>query len=614
MHGGGGGMWMASMAGFGWGDRPKPKQPFTRARLLRILRYFRPHLSLVAATVGFIVVSSLVGLVPPLLIARLIDHALPHHDFKELSLIALLMMASGVVGGVIGVGQSYFNTLVGQRVMLDIRNQLYSHLLRLSLRFFTVTKTGEIMSRVSNDVSNVQGTITNSFVVMLTNLVMVASTLVLMFVWNWRLTLLSLAIIPVFLWPTRNVGRINYAIQQQVQKKLADLTAHMQETLNVSGVVLVKSFVRQRHEAAKFRRSSEELTEMQIRASMLGRWFFMVLGLFGVIGPALIFWYGGLEVFRGALTVGQVVAFVALLGRLYMPLSSLLGLKVELQSSMALFERIFEYLDLPVEIEDKPNAPALPPVRGHIAFEQVGFEYLPGRPVLHAVSFEVQPGQLAALVGPSGAGKTTLTYLVPRFYDPTSGSVRIDGHDIRDVQLASLGRQIGIVTQETYLFHASLRDNLRYGNEGAPEEDVIAAARAAHIHEMIAALPEGYETIVGERGYRLSGGEKQRVAIARAILTDPRILILDEATSSLDSQSEAFIQEALERLRRGRTSLVIAHRLSTILQADVILVIDQGRLVEKGTHAELLARSGLYARLYEQQFKPRRRLVEEVPA
>lgn len=612
IHGGGG--WMPSMAGFGWGDRPRPQQPFTREKVLRILRYFGPHRRLVAATVVCIVAGSLVGLVPPLLIARLIDHAFPRHDLGELSLIALLMIASGVVGGVIGVGQSFFNTLVGQRVMLDIRNQLYRHLLHLSLRFFTVTKTGEIMSRVSNDVSNVQGTITNSFVVMLTNSVTVVSTLVLMVVWNWRLAVLALVIVPLFLFPTRNVGRINYAIQQQVQKKLAELTAHMQETLNVSGIVLVKSFVRQRDEAAQFRRSSEELSNLQIRASMMGRWFFMVLGLFGVVGPALIYWYGGLEVFRGALQVGQVVAFVTLLGRLYMPLSSLLGLHVELQSSMALFERIFEYLDMPTEIEEKANAPALPAVRGHVAFEHVSFEYLPGRPVLHDVSFEVEPGQLAALVGPSGAGKTTMTYLVPRFYDPTSGAVRIDGHDVRDVQLASLGRQIGIVTQETFLIHASLKDNLRYGNEDASEEEVVAAARAAHIHDMIEALPEGYDTIVGERGYRLSGGEKQRVAIARAILTDPRILILDEATSSLDSQSEALIQAALERLRRGRTSLVIAHRLSTILQADLILVLDQGRLVERGTHPELLARNGLYARLYDTQFKPRPRLVEEVPA
>jgi ATP-binding cassette subfamily B protein len=402
------------------------------------------------------------------------------------------------------------------------------------------------------------------------------------------------------------VGSVRKRISRQMQEKMAEMSAFLQETLSISGTVLVKSFVRERHEAGRFEVVNQELRQLQIRLALIGRWFFMAVLLFTTLGPALIYWIGGLQILHvlpGQLTVPAVVAFVALLTRLYTPTGALMNVWVDVQTSAALFDRIFEYLDEPVEIADRADAPALPPARGRIAFEHVSFSYVPTRRALDDVSFEIAPGQLAALVGPSGAGKTTITYLTPRFYDPDAGRILIDGQDLRDVRLESLGEQIGMVTQETYLFHTTVRENITYGRLGATQVEIEAAARAANIHDFIASLPDGYDTLVGERGYRLSGGEKQRVAIARVVLKDPRILILDEATSSLDSQSEALIQAALEPLLRERTSLVIAHRLSTILAADVILVMDQGRLVEQGTHTELLARGGLYAALYHEQFK-----------
>jgi ATP-binding cassette subfamily B protein len=591
--------------GFFWGlGRELDQKPvISRKALLRIGGYLLPYWREWALILVCITISAVLGLVPPLLVKALLDQALPERDGGLLNLLVLGMVAAPLLAGLVGVWQSWLNSQIGHGVMFDLRNHLYRRLQSQSLRFFTHTKTGDIMSRVLDDVSGVQGVVTSTLVGIVTNVVTLVSTLVLIFSLDWRLSVLALLVIPAFILPTRQVGRMRHRLSKEVAEQNARVTAHLSETLSVSGALLVKAFARERREIEQFRQKSAALRDLEVRRGMVGRWFFMFLGLFGSIGPALVYLVGGWLVIGGQLTVGTIVAFVTLLGRLYGPAAALANVHVEVMSSMALFNRIFEYLDLEPEIRDAPNARPLPPVAGRIEFRNVTFAYVPGRPALEEVSFVAEPGQLVALVGPSGAGKTTVTYLVPRFYDASAGAVLIDGHDVRTVTLESLRAQIGMVTQETFLFHASIRENLLYARPEATPEEIEAACRAAYIHDFILALPNGYDTVVGERGYRLSGGEKQRLAIARVLLKDPRILLLDEATSSLDSRSEALIQAALEPLLRGRTSLVIAHRLSTILSADKILVFDQGRLVEQGTHAELLARGGLYARLYEQQFR-----------
>jgi len=420
---------------------------------------------------------------------------------------------------------------------------------------------------------------------------------------DWRLSLLAVGILPLFILPTRRVGRLRHNLSRETHQQQAELSAHMQETLDISGYLLMKVFGRDQYETERCRQRSQTLMDLQVRQSMVGRWFFMTLGLFGAVGPALIYLVGGHLAIQQQLTVGTIVAFVAYLARLYGPVSALANVHVDFMAALALFDRIFHYLDMAPEIVDRPGALHLARAEGHLRFEGVSFSYGKGAPALEEISFEAQPGQLVALVGPSGAGKTTITYLIPRFYDPTAGAIFLDGHDLRELTLASLRSHIGMVTQEVYLFNATIRENLRYARPDATDADLVAACQAAHIHDFIASLPDGYDTLVGERGYRLSGGEKQRIAIARVILKDPRILILDEATSSLDSESEAHIQAALQPLLRGRTTIAIAHRLSTVLAADLILVLDRGRIVERGTHADLLARGGLYARLYEQQFQ-----------
>jgi ATP-binding cassette, subfamily B, bacterial len=498
-------------------------------------------------------------------------------------------------------------------VMFDLRNELYQHVQSLSLRFFTSVKTGEIMSRLNNDVSGVSRVLGETVTQTVAQALMLVTTLAVMVGMEWRLALLALAVVPFAIAPTRRVGAKRYEIQHEAQRRQAELTSVMQETLNISGFVLMKAFAREAFEQARFTDKNRELMEVQIRGNMLGRWFRMMLQVFEALGPALIFLVGGHLILSGELTLGTTIAFVTLLGRLYGPISMLANVHVEVMGSLALFHRIFEYLDTQPDIFDAPTAYPLPePVRGQITFQDVTFEYATGRPVLKDVSFDAFPGQLVALVGPSGAGKTTTTYLIPRFYDVTAGSVRIDGHDVRDLTLGSLRSEVGIVTQETYLFNATVRENLRYARPEATDEEIEAACRAAELYDLIASMPEGLDTLVGERGYRLSGGEKQRLAIARVLLKNPRVLILDEATSSLDSQTEARIQAALGPLTAGRTTLAIAHRLSTVLAADQLLVLDGGRLVEVGTHAELIARGGLYAQLYEIQFKPQ--LTGALPA
>lgn len=606
----------AGVTGLGrinYGEAQRPSTP-VRAILPRILHYFRPYTRSWLLILVCIAASSALNLVPPLMVREIIDVALPGRDAALLVGAVAGSIAAGLLARLVGVAQFSVNVRIGQGVMFDLRNELYRHLQRQSLRFYTESKSGELMSRVTNDVNGIEGVVTNTIVSLVTNVATVVTVMVVILGLNWQLALLALGILPFFVFPTRRVGRIRQQLRRQTAEHQGALGALMAETLSISGTLLMKAFGREAYEADRFRRRSAELRDLEIRQRMVGRWFFMVIGLFQSIGPALIYLYGGWLVIQGEISIGTVVAFVAYQRQLYAPVSELANVHVDVMTSLALFDRLFHYLDLRPDIAERPNALVPPPARGEIQFDHVTFGYVAGRHALDDVSFTARPGQLVALVGPSGAGKTTVTYLVPRFYDPTGGVVRIDGHDVRDVSLDWLRAQIGIVTQETYLFHATVAENLRYARPDATEAELEAACRAANIHDFIVGLPGGYETLVGERGYRLSGGEKQRLAIARVLLRDPRILLLDEATSSLDSRSEALIQAALTPLMAGRTSLVIAHRLSTILAADLILVLDRGKLVEQGTHAELLARGGLYARLYDEQFKPGRNGATPLPA
>jgi ATP-binding cassette, subfamily B, bacterial len=634
---------LALMRGHGRYFRPlseEDQRPIQRKTVRRVIGTFRPYRGKVNVVGLAIVVTAGLGVVNPLLIKAVFDKALFGNpagvcdgqacpNMSNLYLYAGLMIVIPIVTSIIGIGQTYLANVVGLRVMQDLRDSLYTHLQAMPLRFFTTTRTGEIQSRLANDVGGVQMVVTDTMSNILSNVVVVISTLIAMFLLSWQLTVLSLSMLPLFLWLTVKVGRARREVATSTAKTLADLTAVTEETLSVSGILLSKTFGRQRFEKDRFQTENQRLTGLQIRQTMIGRSFFAVVGTFFSITPALVYLVAGWvlngdPVAAAAITAGTLVSFTTLQSRLFFPIGSMLQVSTEIQSSMALFDRIFEYLDMPTEIEDAPGAVALAPrdVRGEVALRGVWFHYdtppeqaTPISPTdaarddtmrewtLEGVDLRIPPGQLAALVGPSGAGKTTITYLVPRLYDVQRGAVTIDDVDVRGIALESLGDLIGVVTQETYLFHTTIRRNLLYGRPDASQDELDEAARAANIHDRIVELPDGYDTVVGERGYKLSGGEKQRLAIARVILKDPRILILDEATSSLDTTSERLVQAALEPLMHGRTTIAIAHRLSTILQADVIFVVDRGRIVERGTHAELLDRGGLYARLYEQQFR-----------
>jgi ATP-binding cassette subfamily B protein len=612
--------------------------------LRRIFAFFRPYRGQISVVTVAILVTSGLGLINPILLKLLIDDAIPHFDFGRLNLYVGLMIVIPIVSGLIGLGQTYLNNVIGQHVMQDLRGALYAHLQKMPLRFFTETKTGEIQSRLSNDVGGIQGVVTDTASSVTANLATAISTIIAMLYIDWRLTALSLGMLPFFLVLTYRVGKIRRVISTETQQSLAELSAVTEETLSVSGMLLTKTFGQQEAAVNRFVGLNRRLASLQIRQAMVGRWFFMIVGTIFSITPAFVYWLAGWLAIHGdasAPTIGDIVAFTTLQSRLFFPMGQLLNVQVEIQGALALFDRIFEYLEMEPGITDAPGAVALDPatVRGAIRFRDVSFRY-PGRPPiavpapvvgadsdleepsspapalpeealveanqpfgLESIDFEAAPGELVALVGPSGSGKTTTTYLLPRLYDVDRGSIEIDGVDIRKARLASLGDVIGFVTQETYLFHASIRDNLLYAKPDATTAELETAARAAAIHDRITELQDGYDTIVGERGYKLSGGEKQRIAIARVLLKDPRILILDEATSALDTVSERLIQAALERLERGRTTIAIAHRLSTILRADRILVYQGGQIVERGTHAQLLAADGLYARLYHEQFE-----------
>ncbi len=582
----------------------------------RIGALFIPYKWQQAQVIVAILVASLLGLLPPIFTMMIIDKAIPNKDFSALCLYAGGMALSALGAGLVGVYQGYLNSLVGEGIMRDIHTKLVSHLHRMPLDFFTSTKTGEIMNRVSNDVDSIDGVVTGTLVTVLSNFIMIGTTVITIFVLDWKLASLSIAVIPLMILPIWPIGRKMYEIRKQTRQKRDEVSSVTQETLSVSGITLIKSFVREGFEKDRFFKVVTELMQLEIKLAMIGRWFLMIITSMLVIGPATVWLFGGWLTMEGHLTVGVVVTFVALLGRLYGPASALAGVQIQIVSALAVFERIFDYLDMKEETSDALPAPALVTsddaepgqildiaAGGEVTFDHVDFTYPNGRKALNDISFNVKPGQVAAFVGHSGAGKTTITHLVPRFYDPQSGQISIDDVDVRSVQLQDLRQHIGIVTQETYLFHDTIGNNLKYGRQDATQEEIIAAARAANIHDFIDSLPEKYDTVVGERGHKLSGGERQRLAIARVLLKDPRILILDEATSSLDSLNESLIQASLVPLMRGRTSLVIAHRLSTIVAADVIFVVHEGTIVESGNHSELMELDSHYASLYRQQFK-----------
>jgi ATP-binding cassette, subfamily B, bacterial len=610
-----------------------------RRTLRQMVGFFSPYRGRLVVIGLLILISVTIGVVNPILLKLVIDNLLGPKDIGLLYLQCALMIVLPFISSGIGVGQSYLSNVVGQRVMDDLRLALYTHLQWMPLRFFTETRTGEIQSRIGNDVNGVQSVVTDTAASLLSNFATVATTVIAMLILDWRLTILSLGMLPVFAYITYRVGRVRREVSGLTQRSLAEVSAITEESLSVSGILLSKTFGQQRASIARFAAESRRLGDLQIRQQMVGRWFFAMIGTFFSIAPAFVYLLAGTLIINGdtGVSVGTIVAFTTLQSRLFFPMGQLLNVQVEIQGALALFDRIFEYLEMEQDIRDAPDAVALDPaaMRGDVRFDDVSFRYprtalqlaaqaeaeqaeaagravpLPVRPFgLDEISFEARPGQLVALVGPSGSGKTTTTYLIPRLYDVDAGTVQIDGLDVRTIALESLGREIGVVTQETYLFHNSVLENLRYAKPEATMDEIETAARAAAIHERILELPEGYDTIVGERGYKLSGGEKQRVAIARVLLKDPRVLILDEATSALDTVSERLIQAALNRLMEGRTTIAIAHRLSTILKADQILVYDRGRIVERGTHDELIRHEGLYARLYAEQFASEQPITE----
>lgn len=571
--------------------------------LVRILKYFNPFWKQLLLAIILLFIVSLLGLIPPIMTKNIIDKALPQKSIYLLIIYILACIGATVLKELVSVGQNYINTWISKHIIYNIKNNMYDHLQRMSMNFFSLSKPGEIITRMTSDIEGIQDIFKTTVVNALSSILTIVTTMVALLSMNYKLAIISMIILPVFILPTRKVGKYRWKIALDSQRMLGELNQLVQETLSISGSTLMKIFTKEKDAYNQFENTNKKVIKLQIKESLAGRWFFMTMSIFITLGPMIIYLYGGYLFMQDKMSIGEIVAFVTLLDRLYRPVTQLSNIHIDVTRSLALFQRIFDYFDMEEEKGDKINAKDLKDIKGYIEFNNVSFSYKNGLEVLHNINFSIEPDTMTALVGASGVGKTTVTNLIPRLYEISEGSIKIDEIDIKDVKLHSLRSQIGIVMQEPYLFNDTIEANLRYGREDATDEEIIEACKSAYIHDFIMSLPEKYKTIVGNRGVKLSGGEKQRISIARVILKNPRILILDEATSSLDSVSEMYIQKALVPLLKGRTSIVIAHRLSTVLSADNILVFEDGRVVQSGKHEDLLVEGGLYKKLYDTQFK-----------
>ncbi|CAH1059042.1 ABC transporter ATP-binding protein [Paenibacillus pseudetheri] len=578
-----------------------------QALIIRISKYFQPYWRHTLLVMVILCLTSSLGILPSIFIQYIIDQALPEKDLRFLCLLVIASLTTTMVSGLLGVWQSYLNAFISQNIVYDMKNQMYRHLQKMPLQFFSTVKQGEVITRMTSDISGIQGVFNGTVVSFFNNILVLSSTAIALIMMNWKLALLGMFAVPLFIFPTRKMSQIRWKLAKQTQEKMSEENQIIQETLSFSGYILMKLFTREEKEYEGFKAVNAESARLQIRESTAGRWFIMVMTTFTSIGPMLIYLYGGYLFIQGEITIGAIIAFVTLLGRLYGPVNQLTSLYIDIKRSLALFERIFEYFDMELQINDHPHAVAIENnVIKDIKFQNVTFSYQNGNPTLQNISFIASAGKMTALVGASGSGKTTITNLILRLYDIDSGSITIGGIDIRLLTLQSLRSQIGLVTQETYLFNGTIKENLQYANYSAPKEEMINACKAAYIHEFIINLPNGYDTVVGNRGVKLSGGEKQRISIARVLLKNPPIIIMDEATSSLDAVSEYYIRKAMDYLLMNKTSIVIAHRLSTINNASHIIVVNDGRIAEEGDKEHLLGRDGVYKELYERQFGMKR--------